>query len=98
MRRHRTFWAAWVFGDAGGQPEPGHGQAYHLVLLMHPRDDVAFRDLDLVVHTVSKKTYDVQVGLLYETDAASIAMTFRQAQPFYVAPDYHPPQLGSRGA
>ncbi len=65
---------------------------------MDPRDDVAFRDSDLVVHTVSKKTYDVQVGLLYETDTASIAQTFRQAQPFYVAADYHPPQPGSPGA
>ena len=98
MRRHRSFRAAWVFGYAGGQREPGQERAYHLVLLMHPRDDVAFRDLDLVVHTVSKKTYEVQVGLLYETDAAAIAMTFRQAQPFYIAPDYHPPQPGAPGA
>jgi hypothetical protein len=45
MRRHRSFRAAWVFGYAGGQREPGHGPAYHLVLLMHPRDGVAFRDL-----------------------------------------------------
>jgi hypothetical protein len=48
---------------------------------MHPRDDVALRHLDLVVHTVSKKTHDVQVGLLDETDAASIALAFGQAQP-----------------
>jgi hypothetical protein len=98
MRRHPSFRAAWVFGYAGGQREPGLAQAYHLVVLMHPRDDVAFRDLDLVVHTVSKKTYGIEVGVLYETDAASIAMTFRQAQPFYIAPDYHPPQPGLLGA
>ena len=98
MRRHRSFRAAWVFGYAGGQGEPGQGQAYHLVVLMHPRDDVAFRDLDLVAHTVSKKTYGIEVGVLYETDTASIAQTFRQAQPFYVAADYHPPRPGPPGA
>jgi len=29
---------------------------------------------------------------------ASIAQTFHQAQPFYVAPDYHPRQPGSPDA
>ncbi len=96
MRRHRNFRAAWVFGFAGGQREPGRG--YHLVVLMDPHDDVVFHDLNLVVQTVRKKTDDVQLGLLHETDTALIARTFREAQPFYVAADYRPPQPGSPGA
>jgi hypothetical protein len=48
-----------------------------------------------VLHAVRRKTDDVQLGLLDETDTASIAMAFREAQPFYVAADYHPPQPGS---
>jgi hypothetical protein len=74
----------------------GHGQAYHLVVLMNPPDDVVLHALNLVVHAVRKKTDEVEVGVLDQSDTASIAMAFRQAQPFYVAPDYHPPQSGSR--
>ena len=98
MRRHRNFRAAWIFGLVSSQPKPGHGQAYQLVVLMDPPDDVVFHDLNLVAHAVRRKTDDVQLGLLDETDTASIAMTFREAQPFYVAADYHPPQPGSRAA
>ena len=98
MRRHRNFRAAWVFGFASGQREPGHGQSYQLAVLMDPPDDVVFHDLNLVVHAARGKTDDLQLGLLDETDAAAIAMAFREAQPFYVAQDYHPPQPGSRGA
>ena len=96
MRRHRTFRAAWVFGYAGGEGKPGKG--YHLVVLMDPPNDVVFHDLSLVIRAVRRGVDDVQVGLLDGPDTASVAMTFRQAQPFYVAPDYHPPQPGSPGA
>ena len=54
--------------------------------------------MNLVVHAVRRKSDDVQLGLLDETDTASIAITFREAQPFYVAADYHPPQPGSGAA
>ena len=65
---------------------------------MDPPDDGVLHDLNLVVHAVRRKADDVQLGLLDETDTASIAMAFRQAQPFYVAADCHPPQPGSPGA
>ena len=64
---------------------------------MDPRDDRVFHNLNLVPHAVRRKTDDVQLGLLDEADTDSIAMAFREAQPFYVAADYHPHQPGSPG-
>ena len=98
MRRHRNFRAAWIFGLVSSQPKPGHGQGYQLVVLMDPPDDVVFHDLSLVVRAVRGESDDVQAGVLYETDTASIAQTFRAAQPFYVAADYQPPRPGSVAA
>ena len=97
MRRHRNFRAAWIFGLVSSQPKPGHEQIYQLVVLMDPPDEVVFHDLGLVAHAVCGKT-GVQLGLLDETDTAVIAHTFREARPFYVAADYHPPQPGPPGA
>jgi hypothetical protein len=98
MRRHRNFRAAWVFGFGGGEPEPANGRGYHMMFLMDPRDDAGFHDLNLVVQAARKQSDELRLGLLDETDTAFIARAFREAQPFYVAADYHPPQPGSRAA
>jgi len=98
MRRHQNFRAAWIFGFGGGEPEPGNGHRYHLLFLMDPRDERVFHDLNLVVQAALGKTDQVRLGLLDETDTAFIARAFCEAQPFYVAADYHPPQPGPPAA
>jgi hypothetical protein len=101
MRRHRNFRAAWIFRPGAGEPEPEpvNGHRYQLLFLMDPRDERVFHDLNLVAQASLGKTDQVRLGLLDEADTAFIARAFREAQPFYVAADYHPPQMpdGVRG-
>jgi hypothetical protein len=86
MRRHGNFRAAWVFGKkSSGLPR------YQLLILMDPREDVIFHDLNLTVHVCHTKTYETDMGLLDEKDPAYIESLFRQAAPFYVAADYQRP-------
>jgi hypothetical protein len=64
---------------------------------MDSPNDAVSHDLSLVIRAVRRGSDDVQVGVLDQSETASIAMAFAQAQPFYVAPDYHPPKPGPPG-
>jgi hypothetical protein len=83
LRRHKNFRAAWVLGKP-----PTDRPHYQLLVLMDPREDVIFHDLNLVVHAQHSKSYETDMGLVDEQNPAYVASLFQQAKPFYVAADY----------
>ena len=89
VRRYPNFKALWVFGKVGELPA-GAKRIYHLMVLMEPRDEVIFHELNMV-QADAGKAYNVQLALLHETDLASTAKYFQEAAPFYVATGYRPP-------
>lgn len=85
LRRHRSFRAAWIFGDPGAVDLPEGRKRYHALVHMDPRDDVIFHELSLVARTKWDESHDLQLGLLDEKDPAYIAALREQVQPFYTA-------------
>lgn len=91
-RRYPNFKALWVFGAVGELPA-GAKRIYHLMVLMEPRDEVIFHELNMV-QADAGRAFDVRLALLRETDREYIANCFKQAAPFYVATGYCPPTVG----
>jgi hypothetical protein len=89
FRKHKNFRAAWIFTRVV-QPPPER-QTYYLYILMDPRDEQVFHDFNLVVQSACED-YDVSLSAANEKDSKLIANMFKQATPFYVAADYHPPK------
>lgn len=90
FRKHKQFRAAWIFSRTiAGQPAPAH-KPYYILVLMEPHDAVIFHDFNLVAQT-GKGKHDLILSLTPAGDPEYIANLFRQAQPFYVAADYHAP-------
>jgi hypothetical protein len=91
LRRHRNFRAAWIFSRTPAAKQPAHVRIYHLLILMEPRDEVIFHELNMVAQAANNKLHDLHVGLADEADKNYLASLFKQAQPFYVATGYRPP-------
>lgn len=89
FRKHKNFRAAWIFTRVV-EPPPER-QTYYMYLLMDPRDEQVFHDFNLVVQSACED-YDVSLSAANEKNPRDIANTFKHAQPFYVAADYHPPK------
>ncbi len=92
IRKHKNFKAAWIFGPPPVPGFPRDPNIFYLLLLMDPRDPVLFHDFNMVVQTATKGVLRVEMSLADEKDPAYIVNIFKQAKPFYVAADYHPPQ------
>lgn len=89
-RQHGEFRAVWIFTRViTGQPAPAL-KPYYILALMEPRDTMLFHDFLLVAKSVSRE-YEVNLSLTESNTPGCVADLFRQAQPFYVAADYHPP-------
>ena len=86
LRRHKEFRAAWIFRK--GLTGPTH---YQLLVLMDPRDDTLFHDLNLTVHSNHSHAYETHMGLIDEKNPPYVASLFAQAVAFYVAADYQLP-------
>ena len=87
-RQHGQFRAVWVFtmaGQAASARKP-----YYLLVLMEPRDAALLHNFTLVAKSVNRE-YEVNLSLTESNAPELIADLFRQAQPFYVAADYRPP-------
>jgi hypothetical protein len=92
LRQHRNFRAAWIFRGKPEKPLPEGGRQFEVLILMDPRDEVIFHDLNMVVSAAQKSGDAVELGFANEKDPAAIADLFRKVAPFFVAPDYVPPQ------
>lgn len=88
MRRHKNFRAAWIFG----LPEPpltADLTRYQLMVLMDPRDEHIFHELNIVAQNACYKTVEVHLGRLREDDPAYMESFVDLAPPpFYAAPDF----------
>lgn len=88
LRAHREFRAAWVFG-APGEPFTADGRPrYQVLVLMDPRDEVIFHDLNVVLNAPCTPRCEVSIGRLEEDDVEMIEKIFAAAPPFYCAADY----------
>lgn len=92
MRKHPQFRAAWVFGDAQNQVQPGVLPKYYVLVLMQPVNEPLFHDFNIVAQAAKGKKCEVELSLTDPEDKAEIVRVFLQAQPFFLAPDYHPPK------
>ncbi len=89
MRRFANFRAAWIFGLP---PEPpGEKKTYALMVLMDPRDEVIFHELNMAAQAATGQVVELDIGFALEDNPAYIASMFAAARPFYVAADYVPP-------
>ena len=86
LRRHRSFRAAWV--TRRKDPTPLGGAHYQFLLLVHPEDEKATHDFNIVLQTVRKAPDDVSFGYLDENDEGYIRYLRERAIPFYAAPDF----------
>jgi hypothetical protein len=93
MRQHAQFRAAWVFAFPSAEKPPASRPRYQLLILMDPRDEVIFHDLNMTLSAAERdeEAAKTGLGLIDETDAAYIAELFRQAPAFYIAADYRRP-------
>jgi hypothetical protein len=91
MRRHAGFRVAWIFDSSKVVDKPVAGRCYQFLFVMQPRDEVIFHDLNMTIQAARAAADEVGLGLLDETDENYIAKLFRQAPPFFKAPDYRPP-------
>jgi hypothetical protein len=91
LRQHRNFRAAWIFERGKGQPTPGGGRRYQMLILMDPRDATIFHDFNLVVNAACQRIDELELGYLDESDAAYIANLWQKAPAFYTAADYQRP-------
>ena len=89
-RQHGQFRAVWIFTRALAGPPAAVRKPYYLLVLTEPRDAALFHDFLLVAKSVSRE-YEVNLSLTESNTPGCVADLFRQAQPFYVAADYHPP-------
>ena len=88
MRSHRPFRAAWIFLDPEEVPRAQGGQAYQLLILMDPRDDLLYHEFSMVMAAAVAPGDTLNHGLIDEDDAVYVADIFRQAEPFYLALDF----------
>ncbi len=93
MRRHASFRAAWVFALTPEAGRPASPPQYQLLILMDPRDDQIFHDLNMTLAAAERDKAGPKTGLGFvdETDAGYIAKLFREAPAFFTAADYHHP-------
>lgn len=90
LRRHREFRLAWLFRMPGeGLPEGAWH--YRLLVLMDPRVNTIYHDLEIVMSAVPKNGSTIMGGFLEKKNPALIDRFFRMAAPFYMAPDYERP-------
>ena len=88
MRKHRQFRADWIFANPTLQAEAVSGRGYQLMILMDPRDDQVFHELNMVIAASQRRDDIVHHGLVDEHDPAYITALFGVAQPFYTATDF----------
>lgn len=93
LRKHAHFKAAWIFTRREPERPASAPIPYYVMVLMNPRDDVLFHDLNLVAQSAGRP-HPVQLSLADENDPDYLAGVFQRARPFYVAADYHPPGTG----
>lgn len=92
MRQHHQFRAAWVFGEAKGKQPPEALPKYYVLVLMQPVDEQLFHEFNIVAQAAKRKWCEVELSLTDPDNKAEIVRVFLQAQPFFLAPDYHPPR------
>ena len=93
MRQHAQFRAAWVFAFPPPPDAPVRPPHYQLLILMNPRDERLFHDLNMTLSAAERDHAGPKtgLGLVDETDADYIAGLFRQAPAFFTAADYRRP-------
>jgi hypothetical protein len=90
MRQHAQFRAAWVCAFPPEPDAPVRPPHYQLLILMDPRDERLFHDLNMTLSAAERDQTGPKtgLGLVDETDADYIAGLFRQAPAFFTAADY----------
>jgi hypothetical protein len=93
MRRHAQFRAAWVCAFPPAVDQPVHPPLYQFLILMDPRDERLFHDLNMTLSAAERDQPGPKsgLGLVDETNADYIAGLFRQAPAFFTAADYRRP-------
>jgi hypothetical protein len=93
MRRHAQFRAAWVCAFPPETDQPARPPRYQFLILMDPRDERLFHDLNMTLSAAERDQAGLKsgLGLVDETDADYIAGLFRQAPAFFTAADYRRP-------
>ena len=84
LRKYPQFRAAWIFG-LPEERRAAEGRRYQVLVLMKPRDEVAYNDFRLVAATKRAEEEDIALGLLDEDDEAAVANLYARAQPFFRA-------------
>jgi hypothetical protein len=88
LRRHKNFRAAWIFGSPKPALKPGLTR-YQLLVLMDPRDEDIFHELNIVSQNACYETAEVHLSRLDEKDRAYLQSFIDQVPPpFYAAPDF----------
>lgn len=91
FKQHRNFRAAWIFEVPKAASVTEGGRLYRVLVLMDPKDDAIYHDMEIVLSAVPKEGNVISGGLLNEKDRRGIEQMFRLAQPFFVAADYERP-------
>ena len=88
LRLHRNFRAAWIFRSPEPPLQPGLTR-YQLLVLMDPRDEKIFHDLNIVSQNACYETAEVHLSFLPEDDPDYVQSFIDQVPPpFYAAPDF----------
>jgi hypothetical protein len=99
MRRHAQFRAGWVCAFPPAADQPARPPHYQFLILMDPRDERLFHDLNMTLAAAERDQAGPNsgLGLVDETDADYIAGLFRQVPAFFTAADYRrPPARGHK--
>jgi hypothetical protein len=82
LRQHANFRAAWIFSSMTGERGQPEGRCYNVPVLMEPRDQAIFHDLNLVAQAACGNGDGVDLGMIDETDHAHLEMLFARRRRF----------------
>ncbi len=91
FKQDRSFRAAWIFEVPKTAPTTESGRHFKVLVLMDPRNDAIYHDVEVVLDAVPKDGNVISGGLLNEKDRRAIERTFGVAEPFFMAVDYERP-------